>query len=438
MTQMLDPARLSPAPHRLENVKPLLERLQRALTEAKGAGEAVALLLVHAAAVDRVDALRGFAAGDEVAAQILEIVQSHLRKRDVIECVSRGQFACVLRPIASDGVAMLGACRILDALSAPMQVDGQSVGIDAAVGIATFPRQADDAGELMQRAKIALQAARNHHDRYFVYSHTEEAATSAHPLQYEDRLRAAIMHNRLALHFQPQVDTRTRRIIGAESLLRWNDETLGPVPPNVTVQAAESAGLMDELTMWVITNAIQHTARFREIDPNFHIGVNISPSNLREADLPYYVDRALRTWDVPGENMVIEITETAVMVEQAVAQEALGRLKSNGVKLSIDDFGTGYSSMYYLSQLPLDELKIDLMFVRNMLESRQHQRIVRSLIDLAHNLELKVVAEGVESAQILDALSSLDCDIAQGYHLGKALPPQELIERLRAAPSVHH
>ena len=433
MTQMLELARPPRAAPRLEDVKPLLERLQRALTEAQGAGEAVALLLVHAAAVDRVDALRGFAAGDEVAARILDTVQSHLRKRDVIECVSRGQFACVLRPVPSEGVAMLGASRILDALAAPIHLDGDSVGIDAAVGIAMFPQQAADAGQLMQRAKIALQAARNHRDRFFLYSHTEEAATTAHPLQYEDRLRAAIMYNRLSLHFQPQVDTRSRRIIGAESLLRWNDETLGFVPPNVTVQAAESAGLMDELTMWVITNAIQHTAQFREIDPHFHVSVNISPSNLREADLPYHVDRALRTWDVPGQNIVIEITETAVMVEQAVAQEALQRLKSHGTKLSIDDFGTGYSSMYYLSQLPLDELKIDLMFVRNMLESRQHHRIVRSLIDLAHNLELKVVAEGVETAQILDALQTLDCDVAQGYHIDKALPAEDLMTRLRAA-----
>jgi diguanylate cyclase len=409
--------------------------LQRALTEAQGAGEAVALLLVHAAAVDRVDALRGFAAGDAVAAQILDTVQSHLRKRDVIECVSRGQFACVLRPIASDGVAMLGACRILEALSTPMQVDGQSVGIDAAVGIAMFPRQAADAGELMQRAKIALQAARGHHDRYFLYSHTEEAASSAHPLQYEDRLRAAIMHNRLALHFQPQVDTRTRRIIGAESLLRWNDETLGPVPPNVTVQAAESAGLMDELTMWVITNAIQHTARFREIDPHFHIGVNISPSNLREADLPYYVDRALRTWNVKGSSIVIEITETAMMMEQETSHEALRQLKALGVKLSVDDFGTGYSSMQYLAQLPLDELKIDLSFVKAMLDQPQNEKIVRSLIDLAHNLDLKVVAEGVETPHILDALASLGCDHAQGWDVGFPATAEDLMACMRRVKS---
>ena len=149
------------------------------------------------------------------------------------------------------------------------------------------------------------------------------------------------------------------------------------------------------------------------------MSINISPSNLREADLPYYVDRALRTWNVKGESIVIEITETAMMVEQATSHEALRQLKALGVKLSVDDFGTGYSSMQYLAQLPLDELKIDLSFVKGMLEQPQNAKIVRSLIDLAHNLELKVVAEGVESSAILAALDQLGCDHAQGWDVGK-------------------
>src|SRR6185503_9432138 len=149
-------------------------------------------------------------------------------------------------------------------------------------------------------------------------------------------------------------------------------------------------------------------------------------SNLREADLPYYVDRALRTWNVPGENIVIEITETAMMVEQSTSHEALRQLKALGVDLSVDDFGTGYSSMQYLAQLPLDELKIDLSFVKTMLEQPQNAKIVRSLIDLAHNLELTVVAEGVENAAILAALDQLGCDHAQGWDIGKPMALEDL------------
>lgn len=325
---------------------------------------------------------------------------------------------------------MLAASRIMTLLGTPMLFGATSVAPDAAVGIAMFPRHGKDAGELLQRAKHALHNARGHRDRVWLYVEPESSGQAVDQLEYENRLRSAIEQNRLHLYFQPQADIRTRRIIGAEALLRWDDDALGFVPPSIAIKAAEDAGLIDHLTMWVITSGIQSCAEFRKIDPHFHISINISPSNLREVDLPYYVDRALRTWNVPGENIMIEITESAMMVEQTAAHEALHQLKTHGVKLSVDDFGTGYSSMYYLAQLPLDELKIDIMFVKSMLESPQHAKIVRSLIDLAHNLELMVVAEGVESEEILAALAHLGCDIAQGYHVGKPLSVADLTARL--------
>jgi EAL domain-containing protein (putative c-di-GMP-specific phosphodiesterase class I) len=322
---------------------------------------------------------------------------------------------------------------VLTLLAEPMQLDGNAVNADAAVGIAMFPHHAKTAGELLQRAKHAGQEARGRPDRIAIYSERDGEHSSTDALQYENNLRAAIDQNRLSLHFQPQIDLRTRRIIGAESLLRWHDPVLGFVPPNIAVQAAESSGQIDRLTMWVITSAIQHAAEFQAIDPSFQISINISPSNLREVDLPYYLDRALRTWNVRGSSIVVEITETAMMVDQASAHQALRQLKTHGVKLSVDDFGTGYSSMYYLAQLPLDELKIDLMFVKSMLEVPQHAKIVRSLIDLAHNLELGVVAEGVENGEILAALDHLGCDRAQGYHVGKPVQADELMQRLQPA-----
>jgi EAL domain-containing protein (putative c-di-GMP-specific phosphodiesterase class I) len=319
---------------------------------------------------------------------------------------------------------------VLTVLSAPMQFGGHMITPDAAVGIAMAEGEAT-AGELLQRAKHALQSARGHRDRISVYTSTHERVDRADQLEYENRLRAAIEQNRLMLYFQPQLDIRRGRFVGAEALLRWQDESLGFVPPHVVVQTAESAGLMDHLTMWVITAAIQRCVQFQKIDPDFRISINISPSNLREADLPFYVDRALRTWGVKGSSVVIEITETAMMIDQTLANEAIRQLKAHGLKLSVDDFGTGYSSMYYLAQLPLDELKIDLVFVRGMLEQPQHAKIVRSLVDLAHNLDLSVVAEGVENEAVLRALQQLGCDTAQGYFVGKPAPADDLLQRLR-------
>src|SRR5919106_1399123 len=414
-----------------EDRNPVVDRLQDSLTEAQRSGDSVGLLLVHAAAVDRIDALHGFHAGDRMSNRLAQLLRTNaLRKRDVIEPLSRDEFACVLRPAPSEGIALLAANRVMTMLSPPMDFSGMSVTPDVAVGIAMFPEQADDAGQLLQRAKQALHDARGIRERISLSTPLPGDSAAIDMLLYENRLRTAIEQNSLALHFQPQLDMRTGRMDGAEALLRWNDEVLGMVPPHIAVRAAESAGLIDELTMWVITSAIQACHEFQKVEPEFTVSINISPSNLRETDLPYYVDRALRTWNVRGSSIVIEITETAMMVEQVTSHEALRQLKALGVKLSVDDFGTGYSSMQYLAQLPLDELKIDLSFVKGMLEQPQNAKIVRSLIDLAHNLELKVVAEGVENPEILAALSQLGCDHAQGWDVGKPTTADVLMDRL--------
>ena len=412
-------------------MNPHVGRLQNTLSEAQVAGDRIALLLVHSTAIDRIDALHGFHAGDTLSGSIANLLRSKaLRKHDSIETLSRDEFACILRPVSSEGVAILAAQRVLTLLATPFEFGGNSILADVAVGIAMFPEHGRNAEGLLQRAKQALLSARGHRDRLWMYE-TQRTSPPIDQLQYETRLRLALDQNSLILHFQPQADLRTGRLAAAEALLRWNDDILGSVPPNITVQVAESSGLIDRLSSWVITSAVQWCAEFQMIDPEFSISVNISPSNLQETDLPYYIDRALRTWGVASRSFTVEITETAMMIDPNIAHEALRELKSHGVRLSIDDFGTGYSSMYYLAQLPLDELKIDLMFVKGMLEVPHYAKIVRSLIELAHNLELTVVAEGVENEPVMRALAHLGCDYAQGYYLGKPTTAEDLMILLR-------
>lgn len=402
-------------------------RLQRLLNEAQARSELVGLLLVQAAAIDRVDATHGFSTGDRIASTIFDLLRTKvLRKSDLIGRISRDHMACVLHPLSSEAIAFLGATRVLSVLEQRIEVEGASIRADPAIGIAVFPGHAVDARQFLQRAKSALSLARCHRDRIAMHCTPDEAPSPVSPLAYEDRLRIALEENLLALHFQPQFDLRRKAVVSAEALLRWHDPVLGFVPPNVALQAAEASGLMDRLTMWVISSGVRHCAEFRRVRPDFSVSVNISPSNLREPDLPWHVDRELRTWDVPGHAIVIEITETAMMVEQALAHEALRQLKRSGVRLSVDDFGTGYSSMQYLAELPLDELKIDLVFVKTMLERAQNRKIVRSMIDLAHNLDLEVVAEGVENVMTLEALAALGCDIVQGYHIAKPMTGDNL------------
>lgn len=407
-------------------------RLQSILSEASAKGENVALMMVHAAAIDRTDAREGYQAGSSLSEQIAAILRTKvLRKRDEIEILARDEYICILPGVPSTEIAMLAAQRVMAFLgAAPLELRQTTEFADAAVGIAMFPEHGQDAAALLQRAKHALLTARGRIDRICIYQPLEGGLGNDHS-QYVGRMIEAIERNSLSLHYMPQVCLRTGRLTGAEALLRWTDEVIGQVAPHEAVQAAEASGLMDRLSQWVITSAVQQCAQFREIDPNFKVSINLSPSNLHEPDLPLYIDRALRTWGVDGSNLSIEITESAMITNQTAANEILRELKSYGLRLSVDDFGTGYSSMYYLANLPLDELKIDQSFVRGMLEAPNNAKIVRSLIDLAHNLELSVVAEGVESEEIMAALAHLGCDQAQGYHIGAAMPATELAARLK-------
>ena len=405
-----------------------LVALERYMADANGAE--VGVLIVHCGAIDQVDALRGLRAGDALVRAIGERLRGQvLRASDALELASRDEYACFLRPMPSEGVAILAAQKMLRVLDVPIELEEYSATPEPNIGIALSAQHGRDPAELMQRAKAALRTARAGRERIAVFR-AEAPAAAFDESRYAARLRLAIQNNALELFYQPQADFRTSRVVGAEALLRWNDAQLGTVAPNVAVSVAESSGLINELTLWVINSAVRQCAAFRAVQPDFTVSINISPSNLHESDLAAYVGRALRTWNVGGRGVVFEITETAILSDQKLAMEALNELKRLGVGISVDDFGTGYSSMYYLAQMPLDELKIDIMFVRQMLQLPQHAKIVRSLIDLAHNLELGVVAEGVEDGPIWSALQHLGCDRAQGWHIGKPMPAADLAARL--------
>jgi predicted signal transduction protein with EAL and GGDEF domain len=410
----------------------LLRALERRLAR-QDPPPALGLLLVQCRALERLDALEGVDAGDALADSIAAALRKNvLRQTDALLRIARDQFACVLEPLASEGVAILAAEKVLRTLNRPLPFGELALAAEPCVGVALSPQHAGQAGALLQCAMGALQAARAERRALALFSAAAPGAV-VHASRYAARLRHAIENNELELHYQPQLGLQDQRIASAEALLRWNDAVLGPVPPNTAVAAAEAGGLMNELTFWVIGAAVRQCAEFRAISPGFKTSINISPSDLRQGDLVQFVDCTLRTWGLPGSGVILEITETAMLTDQKTALDTLEALKRLGVGIAIDDFGTGYSSMYYLAQMPLDELKIDVMFVRRMLELPAHAKIVRSLIDLAHNLELSVVAEGVEDEAVAAALAHLGCDRAQGWFVGKAMPADQLAAQMRSA-----
>jgi len=429
LTWIADAEGRNPAPQTLPDYTPFMEKLGEQLAARQADGHGLAVLTVDCGVISRLDGLWGFHVGDAARTRIVQRLRMGvLRARDVLGEIGRDEFACVLSTISGPGVALLAAQKILRMLAAPVMVGETEIFARPAVGVAIYPDNGADAASLLLRSKIACHAARDSADRVVVYREKQENPR-LQLLLYESKLRAAIDEGRLELVYQPQFEPRGLRLHGVEALLRWEDSEFGAISTHEAIAVAESAGLINEITWWVLNNALRQCAEFRARGLEVSVSVNLSPNNLREPDLPDFIDRGLRTWDVPPQALVVEITETAVLAAPELVSETLLRLKSLGVRLSIDDFGTGYSSMYYLASMPLDEMKIDLSFVRDMLKVPQHQRIVHSMIELGHSLGLTVVAEGVEGQDVVERLAELGCDRVQGYFTSPPLAPAELLRR---------
>ena len=408
---------------------PLMEQLREQIEERRQDGRGLAVLLVDCGLVSRLDGLWGYHVGDSARMRIVQRLRMGvLRAHDLLGELGRDEFACVLASVSGAGVALLAAQKVLRTLAAPVTIGDTEIYARPAVGVAVYPEHGDSAASLLLHAKIACHSARENPERIAVYSEQQESP-HVQLLLYESKLRAAIDQGRLELVYQPQFDPRTRQIVAAEALLRWDDSEFGAVTPYKAIAIAESAGLVNEVTWWVLNNAMRQGAAFRAQGIDIGVSVNLSPTNLREPDLPDFIDRGLRTWGLPADRLIIEITETAVLGAPELVADTLQRLKNLGVRLSIDDFGTGYSSMSYLATMPLDEMKIDLSFVRDMLDVPQHERIVRSMIELAHSLGLVVVAEGVEQEAVAERLAALACDRIQGYYVSRPLAAADLVAR---------
>jgi EAL domain-containing protein (putative c-di-GMP-specific phosphodiesterase class I) len=294
----------------------------------------------------------------------------------------------------------------------------------AGIGVACWPAHATDAETLLSRAEIAMYEAKRRTDGPLMY-HAAIDAASAQTLSLLTELRRAVEQGELRLYLQPKLMLDTGRIGGAEALVRWLHPQRGLVPPMEFIPFAEQTGFIRTLTMWVFEEAARHWLALQAEGLTLTLSVNLSTRDLLDPDLPQKFDALLVKHRVPAEAFCLEITESAIMDDPQRALGTLNRLSGLGFKLSIDDFGTGYSSLAYLKRLPVDELKIDKSFVLSMVEDLDDAKIVRSTIDLAHNLGLTVVAEGVENVKVWDMLRELECDEAQGYHMGRPMPSSE-------------
>jgi diguanylate cyclase (GGDEF)-like protein len=409
------------------------ERLAAVAQSRLGAREQLALLFVDCGVVGRIDGVWGYSVGDGVRERLRARLKSEvLRAQDLVGDPGRDEFACALLNVRGEGVALLAAEKVLRTLDQPLWVDAEELYARPAVGIALFPDHAGSAAQLLQRARAACRAARALPGRLAVYAPDQEGL-DAELLVYENRLRAAVSHDALDIVFQPQWDQRTGLIVGAESQLRWRDAGLGPVPVEKAIAAAESAGLVNELTLWMVNGSLRNCRQFRDsAGLDLRVGVTLSARSLRQADLPDFVASALKTWNLRPSRLALQITETAELAHSLAAVETLKRLRDAGVRLSLDDPRAGYASLAWLGALPFHEWRIDLANVGDIAESPPRLALVQALADLAHRLKLEVLVAGVDDEATAARLKPLACDLLQGRHLGGPLEASAFIKAHRA------
>ncbi len=356
---------------------------------------------------------------DQVLRQVGQRLQGNLRAGDTVARLGANEFLLLLDNTSSAGaVGMADAVQRL--LSEPQRIDNHELELECCIGITVYPEHGDSAQELLNRAAIARKDATFLPGRLQIYQDGRDLAHQRQITLIRD-LRKAAQNGELMLHYQPKLDIRQGYVRQAEALLRWAHPQFGNVSPAEFIVLAERTGSIYLLTNWVIEEAMRQLAKWRQRGLVLQVSVNISADDLLGDDLVGYVVKLLKQYAVPAEQLVFEITESAVMSEPEKALIVLHRLRDCGISLSIDDFGTGYSSLAHLKRLPVQELKIDQSFVRNLDETSEDAVIVRSTIEMSHNLGLKVVAEGVEYQHSLDLLRRWHCDTAQGYLISRPL-----------------
>ena len=413
--------RLTGLPNRLQ----FRDAVHLAISRRDGLGpEQLAIVMLDLDRFKQVNDVLGYRFGDRLLKAVAERLAMHtLREGDMVARIGADEFA-VLLPGADAALAKGVATRIAEAFEVPLLLDEQMVDLGAGIGMACWPQHAADADALLSRAEVAMYAAKRRTQGPLMYDAGIDSG-SAQSLSLLSELRRAIEHDELRLYLQPKISLEDGRVRGAEALVRWQHPQRGLVPPMHFIPFAEQTGFIRQLTLWVFEEAARQWASLRAGGTELRLSVNLSTRDLLDPELPEKLDERLRRHRVPPEAFCLEITESAIMDDPARAEATLKRLNACGFKLAIDDFGTGYSSLAYLKRLPVDELKIDKSFVMGMERDLDDAKIVRSTIDLAHNLGLSVVAEGVENQAVWQQLQSLHCDEAQGFHMSKPLPLEE-------------
>jgi len=413
----------------LPNRTHLFDRLEQNIAAARESRALIALLVMDLDRFKEVNDTFGHHFGDMLLKQVAFRLRNQLREGDTVARLGGDEFAIVLASVRDTNEVARIARNILNALEQPFVVEEQVLEVGASIGIVMFPVHGDDARTLLRRADAAMYNAKQGQTGYSFHRDEVESRTPDQ-LALVVEMRSALERNEFEPFYQPKIHLRSGLITRVEVLLRWNHPKRGTISPTVFVPIAERTGLIRPITDWLLERTMAQVRAWQESGAPVHVAVNISAKSLLDQALPSKIQKLLDRWEVDPRFLKIEITESSIMADPAHALAIMSMIQSMGVRLSIDDFGTGYSSLTHLRQLPIDEIKVDKSFVGGMTTSEADASIVRTVIDLAHNLGKQVCAEGVEDEATMVMLRDYGCDLAQGYWISRPMSAKDLTQWL--------
>ncbi len=417
----------------LPNRALLSDRLQQGTRAARRENNALALIIMDLDRFKEINDTLGHHYGDLLLQQVAERMRGALRDSDTVARLGGDEFAVLLPNIQDEAQVAAAAEKINAAIAAPFTLEGQQLHIGVSIGIAMFPKDGADHTRLMRHADIAMYVAKRTQSNYTFYDPSHDSH-SVSRLAMMGELRQALEQHQLRVHYQPTADLGSRKVVGAEALVRWCHPSKGIIMPEEFIPLAEQTGLIKLLTLCVLDQALEQLKIWQDAGHNLRMSVNLSPRNLHDPEIVEHIAQRMKKWHIAPQDLQLEITESAIMEDPMRAMNILTTLHAMGIMLSIDDFGTGYSSLMYLKQLPVNQIKIDKSFVTDMRDKNEDKVIVHSTIDLAHNMGHQVIAEGVDNEAALDMLTAMGCDLAQGFFISEPLTASAFEHWLDTSP----
>ena len=403
------------------------ERLQAAVTQAQHDGGRAALLHLDLDNFKTINDSLGHAAGDQALVDASARIQSALQPADTLCRQGGDEFLVVLGALATQDEAANRANQIMAALADPFRLQSLDVAVTASMGIALYPEDGLDFEQLLQRADTAMYQAKAAGRNAFRFFDTGMNTAMLKSLHLASALRTALERDELMLHYQPQFDLASGRIVGAEALMRWRHPDMGLIPPGSFIPVAEDSGLIGSIGKWALEEACREARRWRDLGMDLVMSVNLSPAQFKREDLEYSLLNAMEEAGLPGSALELELTESMLLADTPSLRQKLRNLREMGLSFAIDDFGTGYSNLSYLQRFEVERLKIDQSFVRRLPHSPQDEAIVHAIIQMAKSLHLGTVAEGIEDEATLARLQALGCTTGQGFYWSRAVSANDFL-----------